>query len=403
MNKTNMTETPITYDEFGPERVLEVWDPEISMRGFVVVDNTRLGPGKGGLRMTANVTLHEVSRLARTMTWKNALAGIPFGGAKSGIVWPPSFAPSSAEGFGGHSKASAGKGGDEKLKKRFIQRFARRVSPLIPKYYIAGPDVNTGEKEMQWFAEALGSWKSATGKPANYCADGFGKKCGIPHEFGSTGFGVVHATAAAARLFGVPLEGATIAIHGFGNVGTFAYKYLSEMGARVVGLADKSGLFYSKTGFTAKQLAGAIEAKQELIESLGKYEITEKEFWSLPVDILIPASVTDVIHEKNKGLVRAKIIIEAGNIPMRESIEKEFHKKGILVVPDFVANAGGVISSYAEYRGLTPKRMFELVEKKVVAATEEVVGTALKKDLYPRGVAMDIAIGKVRAGGKARS
>ncbi|MBI5787166.1 MAG: Glu/Leu/Phe/Val dehydrogenase, partial [Candidatus Niyogibacteria bacterium] len=333
-------------DKFGPELILKVYDPKIGMRGFLVVDNTALGPGKGGIRMTANVTEEEVGRLARAMTWKNALAGIPFGGAKAGIVWP---------------------GGTPEKKKQFVQSFARALKPLVPKKYIAGPDVNTGEKEMQWFAEATGNWRSATGKPANLCMQIFGKpgeKCGIPHEFGSTGFGVAHAARVAAELANIPLEGASVAIHGFGNVGTFAYQTLTQMGARVIALADSKTALSAPKGFSHPQLKKIIDARQKLKQYRGAKRVSSREFWSTPADILIPASVTDVINESNYRGIKAKIIVEAGNIPMRENIEEKLWKKGIVIVPDLAANAGGVISSYAEYRGYNPKKMFEMVERK---------------------------------------
>ena len=143
------------YDQWGPEYVVKVYKPEIGLVGFLVIDNTVLGPGKGGIRMTPDVTEEEVRRLARAMTWKNALAGIPFGGAKGSIVWP---------------------GGSEQQKKLFVQEFARAIKIFTPGKYIAGPDVNTGEREMQWFVESTGNWRSATGKPASLCMKAFGGK-----------------------------------------------------------------------------------------------------------------------------------------------------------------------------------------------------------------------------------
>ncbi len=376
----------IVRDAFGPEYVIEVYDPAIGMRGFLVIDNTALGPGKGGIRMTANITVEEVWRLARTMTWKNALADIPFGGAKAGIVYP--------------SKAMAKEGvaGDDTIKKQFIQSFARAIKIFTPKKYIAGPDINTGEREMQWFVEATGNWRSATGKPANLCMSIFGKPgehCGIPHEFGSTGFGVAKATEIAADMALGAVRGRIVAIHGFGNVGTFAYRYLTEMGAKVVALADRTAAIYEEDGLDSKCVFRIIKEDGCMKDYPKQAHIPADDFWKIPVDILIPASVTDVIHGKNKGSVRAKMIVEAGNIPMRESIEEEFHKKGVLVVPDFVANAGGVISSYAEYRGYNPKRMFELVERKVKAATERVLRESMKTGKPPRAVALAIAQKKV--------
>lgn len=361
-------------DEFGPELIVKVYKQSIGLEGFLVIDNTNLGPGKGGIRMTPDVTEEEVARLARTMTWKNSLAGIPFGGAKAGIVW---------------------KGGDEKHKMALMQEFARQIKLLTPKKYIAGPDVGTGEKEMAWFVTATGNWKSATGKPANLCMKIFGKKgekCGLPHEFGSTGWGVAKSTKAAADILGIDLKGATVSIHGFGNVGTFAYTTLTEMGAKVVAIADKDGAVYSEDGFDEKIIKDIIKRRGSVTEyNNGSNKIKSDEFWKIPVDIMIPASVTDVINEKNKNDIKAKLIVEAGNIPMQENIEDELYKKGIIFVPDFVANAGGVISSYAEHRGYNPKRMFKTVEEKIIRATNLVMKKAVKEKKNPRRVGMELA------------
>ena len=367
-------------DEWGPEQIIKVHDPATGLRGILVIDNTALGPGKGGIRMSPDVTEEEVFRLARTMTWKNALAGIPFGGAKAGI------------------RIERGKEPD---KKALMQAFAKALKPFTPKKYIAGPDVNTGEREMQWFVEATGSWRSATGKPANYCMAVFGKKgekCGIPHEFGSTGFGVAEATKVAAEAMGLEIKGATVAIHGFGNVGTFTYQFLSDMGAKVVLLADKEGALYDENGFDREKIEKLISSRASLSSYGGGKKMASAEFWKIPVDILIPASVTDVINESNKHTVKAKLIVEAGNIPMSEKIENEFHEQGIVIVPDFVANAGGVISSYAEYRGYNPKQMFELVKRKISKVTLQVIKRSLKTKENPRLVALSMAREKVRAG-----
>ena len=367
-------------DQFGPEYIVKVYDAHIGMEGFLVVDNTVLGPGKGGIRMTANLSEEEVGRLARTMTWKNALAGIPFGGAKAGIIWP---------------------GGDAKLKKVFVQSFALAIKPFIPRKYIAGPDVNTGEKEMQWFVETTGNWHSATGKPVNLCMKLFGKageKCGIPHEFGSTGFGVAQAVAETAKALNINIRGARVAIHGFGNVGTFIYTYLRNMGAVIVAVADRSGAIFAKEGLDDLEIQKVMKEKQLVSECKQCRKISDKEFWKIPVDFLIPASVTDVINETNKNDIRAKAIIDAGNIPMNEKIEEELFKKGIFILPDFVANAGGVISSYAEYRGYNPKKMFDLVERKIKSSTRIVLEQSIKLKKNPRRVALAIAQEKVEAG-----
>ncbi|MBI1838991.1 MAG: Glu/Leu/Phe/Val dehydrogenase [Candidatus Colwellbacteria bacterium] len=360
-------------DKFGPEYIIKVYDPKIGMRGFLVIDNLILGPGKGGIRMTPDVTEVEVARLARAMTFKNALADIPFGGAKAGIIWP---------------------GGPEELKKKLVQSFARKIKALMPKYYIAGPDVNTGEKEMQWFVEATGNWRTATGKPANLCMKVFGKpgeKCGIPHEFGSTGFGVAEATAIAAEMKGIDIKGATVAIEGFGNVGSFTFKYLKSMGANIVAVSDRDGTIYNPNGLEEAPLNKLKEQKKSVSDYSGGKKLGHDSIFGLPVDILIPASVTDVINDGNKNEIKAKIIVEGANIPMKEGVENWLAKKGILIVPDFVANAGGVISSYAEYRGYNPKRMFDLVQRKIRKTTKAVLKKAVKENRNPREIGLELA------------
>lgn len=375
--------TSSSKDAFGPEYVVHVYDAKLGMEGWLVIDNTALGPGKGGIRMTATVNEEEVRRLARAMTWKNALAQIPFGGAKSGIVWP---------------------GGSDALKKKFIQSFARKVSPLIPEKYIGGPDVNTTEREMQWVAEATGKWDSVTGKPAEYCDKKGGKKrCGLPHELGSTGFGVVQSAKVAAELSGFPLKAASVAVEGFGNVGSFAVKFLEELGAKVVAVADSRATAYRKSGLDFKTLSAVKRKRGTVGEYPGAERLSHEDIFGLPVDILIPATVTDVINESNRNKIKAKIIVEGANIPMREHIEEELVRRGILIVPDFVANSGGVVSSYAEYAGLGPKKMFEIVKEKVLRATREVVKESLKSGRNPRAVAIELAMRKVERGAKRKN
>ena len=380
---------PNLQDAFGPEYIIKVHDAKIGLTGFLVIHNTVLGPGKGGIRMTADLSEEEVYRLAETMTWKNSLADIPFGGAKAGMIWPPS-----AEATGGTS---------DSLKKLHVQSFARALAPFIPNKYIAGPDVNSGEKEMLWFVQALGNFEAATGKPGKYCRVVAGKKmCGLPHELGSTGFGVAQSTAVAAKHLGIDLKKARVAIEGFGNVGTFAFKYLAEMGAKIVAVADSRGAIYNEKGLDYNKLMSAKSKKGSVAEAVDGVKISRDHFWDVDAEILVPAAVTDAINDANKRVIKAKLIIEGANIPMSADIENEFAKKGVLVVPDFVANAGGVISSYAEYKGFAPEKMFKLVKEKVTAATEAVVKEVLKKGKNPRQAAFEIAAAKVSKAAKLR-
>ncbi len=369
----------ISYDEFGPEKIFIVHNEKVSLHGFVVIDNTARGKGKGGIRMTPSVSIEEVAKLARTMTWKNALADLPFGGAKAGIV-----------------------ADDRKIslsqKYEIIREFARALRPICPSLFIAGPDMNTGEAEMKIFAEANGKWNSATGKPANVCMQLFGKpgeKCGIPHEFGSTGFGVYHATKIAAEFLKLKLKEATFAIEGFGNVGTFVAQYLSKE-ARFVAVSDSKGVIYDAEGLDYEKLM-KVKNKKGSVTAYGKGKVLQgKGIISLPVDILITAAVPDLIKKEDASKIKSKLIVEGSNIPMTAEVEETLHKRGILVVPDFVANAGGVISSYAEYKGYNPKRMFETVEQKIKQNVKRVLKEAAAKRAKPRDAAMELAIKRVR-------
>ncbi len=365
---------PISGDLFGPEYVVKLYSPKFNIWGFLVIDNTHLGPGKGGIRITPKVTEEEVARLARAMTFKNALVRIPFGGAKAGIAFDPK---------------SVGRN----VKKEIIQWFSRELKPLCPSRYVAGPDINTGENEMLWYVQANGSWRAATGKPAHYCMKVYGrrgKKCGIPHEFGSTGFGVARATGVALEFLGIDHRAATVAVEGFGNVGTFVCKYLSEMGLKVVAVSDSKGGIMDKGGLNYRKLLAAKKKTASVVNYEGGQRIDHASLFGLGVDVLIPAALPDVINKGNVGAVRAKVIVEGANIPMKEEYEEELHHRGTLVVPDIVANAGGVISSYAEYRGYNPKTMFALIEKKITRNVHKVLMKTKETGEKPRDAAMKI-------------
>lgn len=352
------------HDEWGPERVIEVWDPKHKVRGVVVIDNTARGPGKGGMRLVPDITTNEVFGLARAMTWKNALADIPFGGAKAGIRADPKMVN----------------------KEQVIRSFARLLAPVIPKYYIAGPDMNTAEREMAWFADELGCRMACTGKPA---AMG-----GLPHELGSTGYGVVQSTKVAMEYSKHPLSGAKVAIEGYGNVGTFAHKFLEEMGAHVVALSDSKGTAYLPGGLKYETAMQVKAEKGTVTAYPGAQVKAAGDLFALPVDVLIPGARPNVITAANVNDVKAKMVVQAANIPMTYEMEKILSAKGIVVVPDFVANAGGVISSWVETIDGTPEEMFSIVKKKIVGNTQAVMERSGGKDV--RAAALAIAQERVK-------
>lgn len=352
------------FDEFGPERILEVYDPKTKMHGVLVVHNTARGPGKGGIRLVPDITTEEVMGLAQAMTWKNALADIPFGGAKAGIKADPKTVDKIA----------------------VMRAFAKKVKQLVPSVYIAGPDMNTTEKEMAAFADELGNLKASTGKPS---AIG-----GLPHELGSTGFGVAQSTKVALEHSKISISGASVALEGFGNVGTFTMKHLTEMGAKIVAISDSKGTAYLPSGFNYEKAMETKAKKGTITAYEGAKILPAADLFTQHVDVLIPGARPNVITAQNVSSIKAKLVVEAANIPMTHEIERQLAKNGILVVPDFVANAGGVISSYCEHIGTTPSQMFAIVKDKVVANTANVLANS--KGLNTRDAALKIAKERVR-------
>jgi len=351
-------------DEYGPEMIARVYDPKTKMEGIVVIDNTAIGPAKGGIRLQPDVTVQEVFGLARAMTWKNALAGIPFGGAKSGILAKP-----------GPEKAA------------IVKAFAEAIAPLVPSRYVPGPDMNMGEAEMGLIAETIGTPKAATGKPASMG--------GLPHELGSTGYGVFLSTEVALEHAKIREEGATVAIEGFGNVGTFTAKFLSEKGAKIIAVSDSKGTAYLESGLNYETLMKVKQEKGTVTAYPGATVLDAAQLFSLKCDVLIPGARPNVIHERNMESIRAKIIVEAANIPMTPQVELALVKKGMLIIPDFVANAGGVISSYVEFKGGDEKEMFSLVKERIIENTRNVLARAKGGDL--RSAALLLAKEKVTA------
>ena len=361
----------IKFDDLGPEKLIEVWDPKTKLHGFLVIDNTILGPAKGGLRITPSVTLEEIAALARTMTYKCALAELPFGGGKAGIAIDTKNILK-AEKFD------------------LIRAFAKSIKSLIPAEYITGPDVGTGEAEMAEFVKAVGNPAAATGKPV--------KMGGLPHELGSTGFGLAQATIVAANFAKIPVKGAMVAIAGFGNVGQFVAKFLEDSGAVITAVSDSQGAIYHPKGLDIKKL---LQVKTKT-GSITKYSdgkiLSTEEIFALTVDILIPAALGDVITSANVDRIRARIVVEGANLPLSRQAEEILAKKGILVIPDFLANAGGVISSYAEYKGLNRDQMFRLVKEKILKNTKLILTKSQAEKISPRRTALEIARSRIKKG-----
>lgn len=355
-------------DDIGPRYVVKVYNSEFGVSGVLVIDNVKLGPGKGGIRMTSTVGEEEVSRLARAMTYKNALAGIPFGGAKAGLAFNPKTA-------------------EAKTKRRIVEWFARELKPFLPKLYIAGPDINMTEKEMAVFAKAAGDHRTATGKPK--------RLGGLPHELGSTGLGVAEAVKIALAHRGLPLAGARVAIEGFGNVGAFAARFLTEAGMKIVAVSDSQGVVYNQNGLPWKELVRVKKDKGSVISFLNSEKLPNDKIFTLPVDVLIPAALPDVINARNADQIESPVIVEGANIAITPEAEAKLISRGVLIIPDIIANAGGVISSYAEHRGYSEEKMFALVKRKIAEGMNLVLAKAKENAQSPREAALAIAVRRV--------
>jgi glutamate dehydrogenase (NAD(P)+) len=360
-------------DRWGPEKVVQVYDPMTGVLGVLVIDNTARGPGKGGMRIAADVTARMVFRLARTMTWKNAIADLPFGGAKAGIRADPFKSD----------------------RTQIVRSFARGIAPYAPSQWVSAPDMNVGEKEIEAFVDEVGDLRAATGKPE--------RLGGIPHEMGTTGFGVgVSIEALLDRTQGETLPKSlndlTVAIQGFGNVGSELAKFLYSKGVRVVAICDYWAGIFDEKGIDISQATKFAYAKDEA-QSVACYKNAKKiprdGIFDVECDIFIPAAVGNVITMQTAPRLKAKAVVEAANNPTTSEAERYLYKKGILTLPDILVNAGGVIGSYAEYKGESVDDAFALIDSKIRKNTTLVLDRSLQTGTMPRIIALDIAMQRV--------
>ena len=369
-----MTSAWEEIDEWGPEKVLQVYDPDTGMKGVLVIDNTSKGPGKGGIRFAPSVTPLEVFRLARTMTWKCAASGLPFGGAKGGIIADP----------------------DKVDRVSWMKSFAKMIRPYCPSQYIAATDVGTTELDMAIFAHEIGDMRACTGKPSELG--------GIPHELGTTGYGVSVALQTAfdilkeLKIIQLSKSQTRVVIQGFGNVGSFAARFLDQNGIKVVGVSDVSGFIYSKdkNGLNIPKLMKDMKGKAKLSDLKDyEYDLRDKdEIFEIDLDIFIPAAMGGVINNKTAPKLLGngvKMIVEAANIPTTVDACEYLYKNKIWIIPDFLANAGGVIGSFVEYQGRTEKEAFDLIEYKITKNIKEVLTEAIIKEENPRKIATELS------------
>jgi glutamate dehydrogenase/leucine dehydrogenase len=350
-------------DELGPVKILLLHEPVIGLEAIVVVDNTACGPAIGGVRMANDVSVEEVFRLARAMTFKNAAAGLAHGGGKAGIIADPACTL--------------------EQKQRLVRAFARLIGNLTD--YIPGPDMGTNETCMAWVKDEIGR---AVGLPSVVG--------GIPlDEIGATGLGLAVAAEVAAPLIGLELRGARVAVQGFGAVGQHAARFLQQRGARLVAASDSQGAILRPDGLELEALVKHKQAGQPLGLFAGGQALARDAQIGVAGDIWIPAARPDVLTEANVHQLQAQLVLQGANIPATKAAEVWMHEHGILSIPDFIANAGGVICAAVEYHGGNEQQALSTIEEKIRRNTHEVLALAQRAKLLPRQAAIQLARNRV--------
>ncbi len=290
---------------------------------YVVLANTVRGPAKGGIRMSSLATLEETRDLAERMTWKTAVAGLPFGGGKSGICLDPKTIT--------RFQKTA-------IMKEFVHMMRLE---LMNGFYVPAPDMGTGPYDMAVIYGETHKPESVTGKPPRIG--------GLPGRREATGRGVAHATEVGlARVLNRSAEGARIAVQGFGNVGSWTCCFLQEAGARIVAVSDENGGLFNGAGLDIRELMAYAEEHGELPRTGDR--ISNEELLTMDVDVLVPAALENQITGQNAGQVQAKLIVEGANGPTTREADAILDERGITAIPDILANCGGVVASYVEWR-----------------------------------------------------
>ena len=356
--------------------------------GFRVQYNITLGPAKGGIRYHPDVTLDEVTALAAWMTWKCAVAHIPFGGGKGGIICDP---------------ANMSKRELEALTRRYV---AEIVDAIGPEKDVPAPDVNTNEQIMAWVMDTYSmhvghtTTSVVTGKPLE-----LGGSMGRRE---ATGRGVMIATREAAHHVGIDLRGARVAVQGFGNVGSISAELLARQGARIVAVTDWKGGVYNESGIDIGRLLAHVQQHRTVDGFSGGDPLAHERLFALDVDVLIPAALENQITMSNASSIKARIIIEGANGPTTPDAHRTLHERGVFIVPDILANSSGVTTSYFEWVQdrygyfWTEQEVNERLERKMCEAFGDVLQTALKYNVDMRTAAYVVAINRVATVTKMR-
>jgi glutamate dehydrogenase/leucine dehydrogenase len=349
-------------DELGPALVAFL-RPCAGVEAIVVVDNVALGPAIGGVRMRPDITPGEVARLARAMTVKNALAGLPHGGGKAGIA-APGLAAADHE--------------------RLMRAFARAIRPLTD--YTPGPDMGTSETSMAYVRDEIGR---AVGLPSVLG--------GVPlDELGATGYGLAACADVLSEAKMLDLVGARVVIQGFGAVGCHAARLLAERGAAIIAVSDSRGATWNPGGLDVAALRTHKMSAGQVAGFPGGTTVPRDDIIGFDCELLVPAAQPDVVTTDNAAKISARVILQGANIPISVQAEAQLAERGVLCVPDVVANAGGVICAAAEYRGAGHAEAFTEIAEKIRASTAELLDRLRRAPMTPRAAAGQMARERLR-------
>lgn len=380
-----------------PERELNVMlpvemdDGRIEVFAGYRVQHSRLrGPAKGGIRYHPSVDLDEVRGLASLMTWKCALLDLPYGGAKGGVTCDPSLMSANEL-------------------SRLTRTLATSLMPIIgSRIDVPAPDVNTNEQTMAWFLDEV-ERRSGTADPAIVTGKPIAVG-GIPGRGESTGRGVGLLSLAMLKRLGIPAEQARIAVQGFGKVGSEAVRTLVDAGCQIVALSDVSGGLYNQQGLDMGRIFEHVGRKQ-LLDTYGGEDaefITNAELLTVDCDILIPAALEGQLTDENAHAIQAKAIVEGANGPTTSEADRILTERGVVLIPDILANAGGVVVSYFEWlQGLqgtqwTLEQVRKQLDERMLSAFETVMGRAEAEEITPREAAFLIAVDRVAQTARTR-
>ena len=359
-------------DQIGPEKLLHVYDPETGMRGVVVVDTSSTMGAAGGLRLLSDFTTDDIFRFARATSYKFAALGLPIGGAKAGIWAEPEI----------HGPQ----------RRELFASFGNAIKTLLCSGLTLAADMNTDRDDIAVLYETACTTKRSTGLSTQVVD-------GEPLEDHASGYGVVVAAVAACQTAGLNIKDARVAIEGFGKTGGAVARYISESGAKVVAISTVNGAAFNKDGLDVMTMLQArkVAGDKAITECRQAKHIKSKDLYALKVDILVPGARPYVITKKNAKGIKAKVIACAADLPITDEAEEILFKRGIISVPDFISNAGGMVFDVVDAVGGSSDDVFRVLRDYYGPLISQLLTESKQQKINPRTLAVRKATEKILA------